>query len=282
MPEALVSPKKQKTSKNKANKGANGSKRRRESNAVAAEVETPQSKSAKKKRKSRGANETDTAKPSVTSPFATCTSSFYLPVSPIGQRTPLETVCAEYLSPLILTHFPPLQGVVLSYSNARFMDRPSSKAESNVPVLAKAIDEYAFTYAWVTADFLVLTSSRNTEIEGYVNVQSENHLGLICWNLFNASVERRRLPRSWKWMGGSIRNQNSTNEEGYYLDEDGTKIDGAVTFRIKDFESVPSHGKDNGFMSIEGTMLSEEEDMQLDKHRYSGAQDGEHSQRDLR
>lgn len=233
---------------------------------------------AKKKRKSKVVEAGTIDAGIAASAFATRTTSFYLPLSPIGQRQPIEIACAEYLSPLILTHFPPLQGVILAYSNARFTDGPIDTGIKGEVVLAKAIDEYAFSYAWVTADFLMLTASREVEIEGYVNVQSENHLGLICWNLFNASIERSRLPKGWKWMGDAVRaprsgngaSQDQVDVQGYYVNEQSEMVDGLVKFRVRDFESVPSHGIDNGFMSIEGTMLDPHEDKQVDMHRNRG------------
>ena len=250
-------------------------KRKREVNEKSAATPNSHREPVKKKRKSKiiEAGIIDAA-----SPFATRTTSLYLPLSPIGQRQPIEIACAEYLSPLILTHFPPLQGVVLAYSNARFTDGPINTGNNGQVILAKAIDEYAFSYAWVTADFLILTASREVAIEGYVNVQSENHLGLICWNLFNASIERSRLPKGWKWMGDGIRpsesgngvSQEQADVQGYYVNEQGDNVDGLLQFRVRDFESVPSHGVDNGFMSIEGTMLDPLEDKQLDMQRNRG------------
>jgi len=266
--------------KQKAHEGTNPSssqtpKRKREVNEKSAATPNSHREPVKKKRKSKiiEAGIIDAA-----SPFATRTTSLYLPLSPIGQRQPIEIACAEYLSPLILTHFPPLQGVVLAYSNARFTDGPINTGNNGQVILAKAIDEYAFSYAWVTADFLILTASREVAIEGYVNVQSENHLGLICWNLFNASIERSRLPKGWKWMGDGIRpsesgngvSQEQADVQGYYVNEQGDNVDGLLQFRVRDFESVPSHGVDNGFMSIEGTMLDPLEDKQLDMQRNRG------------
>ncbi len=87
----------------------------------------------------------------------------------------------------------------------------------------------------------------------------------MCWNLFNASIERQRLPKDWKWVGvegaaranRSLGGQGQYSEEGmgYFLDEEGNKVEGTVKFRVKDIES--SHDRERGFLSIEGTMLDE-------------------------
>jgi len=207
-------------------------------------------------------------------PFFTQTSSFYLALSPIGQRNPLEGLCAEHLSPLILTYYPPLKGVVLAYSNPRLSEQRPPGAVDKTPILSRAIEEYAVTYVWLTAEFTVLRPARGSLIEGYVTVQSPNHLGLVCWNLFNANIERRRLSRNWRWQsrGGatraasdSIRREGSAapgqdDGEGHFVDENGVKVEGMVEFRLRDFDIAPEMGKEKGFTSIEGTMLSDEEE----------------------
>ena len=216
------------------------------------------------------------------SPFHVQTSSLYLPLSPITQLYPLKGLCAEHLSPLILTYYSPFHGVVLSYSNVRLSEHPSTSESTPGKVLARSVDEYAVSYIWVTADFLVFRPQRGGWIEGWVNLQNEGHLGLVCWNLFNASIERKRLPKSWRWVrAGTESTQQETKSrnlpaeesvsqkidvdgltegEGYFEDSEGKKIEGAIRFRVRDLESTSSSDKEKGFLSIEGSMLSDEEE----------------------
>lgn len=220
-----------------------------------------------------------------TSPFHIQTSSLYLPLSPISQLHPLKGLCAEHLSPLILTYYSPFHGVVLSYSNVRLSEHPSTSASVTGQVLARSVDEYAVSYTWVTADFLVFRPKRGGWIEGWVNLQNEGHLGLVCWNLFNVSIERKRLPKSWKWVRAGAEStqqekkkrkekvdesvsqetdvEGVTEAEGYFEDSDGNKIEGAIRFKVRDLESSSSSDKEKGFLSIEGSMLSDEEEMEL-------------------
>lgn len=205
------------------------------------------------------------------SPFHTQTASLYLPLAPISQRKPLEGICAEHISPLILTYYPPLSGVILSYSNARMSENPFQDDGSET--LLQCIDEYAVSWAWVTADFLLFKPERGGELEGYINLQNEGHLGLVCWNLFNASIERQRLPEDWEWVGvdkatkpiDSILPTGSGNYAeagiGYFVDGEGNKIEGTIKFRVKDIES--SHDRERGFLSIEGTMLEKKAEKDL-------------------
>ncbi|KAI9777526.1 MAG: hypothetical protein M1839_008820 [Geoglossum umbratile] len=200
-------------------------------------------------------------------PFYLQKSSLYLPLSPISYSYPLQGICAEHLSPLILTYYPPFHGVIISYSNPTLSENPPRDSDDTKgPVLAKSVDEYAASFVWVTADFLIFKPQRNQWIQGWVNLQSEGHIGLVCWNLFNASIERKRLPKEWKWVGGKAKrradSENGTDEgdgeaEGYYVDGSGEKVEGLVEFKVRDCETVRE--RDKGFLSIVGTLRGGDE-----------------------
>ncbi|KAL8769129.1 MAG: hypothetical protein Q9209_004763 [Squamulea sp. 1 TL-2023] len=228
------------------------------------------------------------------SPFHQQTASLYLPIPPIAQSHPLQGICAEYLSPLILTYYSPLRGVILSFHNARLStDAQQDLSVQDEPALAQAIDEYAAPHVWVIADFLVFRPQRGNAIEGWINLQNEGNIGMVCWNFFNATIERKRLPKDWKWIPGGLDVGGSTRKkkklkgsersdpmeidqdetltqingvsdiEGHFEDGDGRRIPGLVHFTVKDVESSRSSGGDTGFLSIEGTMLGEVEERRL-------------------
>jgi DNA-directed RNA polymerase I subunit RPA43 len=205
--------------------------------------------------------------PENVSPFHLQTSSLFLPLAPISQKKPLEGLCAEHLSPLILTYYPPLAGVLLSYHNARLSEKPFGNDGSS-DVLLQNIDEYAVSWAWVTAEFLLFKPEKGAWLEGFVNLVSEGHIGIVCWNLFNASIERKRLPADWTWKGVEGREEGDGEEDVYaeggmgaWVDGEGKVVEGMVKFRVREIES--SHDRERGFLSIEGTMLSEEKENEL-------------------
>lgn len=197
--------------------------------------------------------------PSSDSPFHIQTSSLFLPLAPISQQYPLEGICAEHISPLILTYYPPFDGVVLAYNNARLSDQPFG--DDGAAVALHSIDEYAVSWTWLTAEFLLFRPQKGQWLEGQVNLQNEGHVGLICWNLFNASIERQRLPADWEWWEGDELAEAEDEQTGYYVDADGAKISGSIRFRVKDMES--SHDKGGGFLHIEGTMLDDDGEAKL-------------------
>lgn len=291
--------KKRHSNKTKAPELENGLARVKKRKRHADDAETERA-SPKKQRRRDGSQvhlQTDVAKVAVQrdSPFHRQTSSLFLPLSPIVQLHPLEGLCAEHLSPLLLTYYAPFRGVVLSYANVRLSEHPTLSADDDGPVLAKSIDECGASFIWLTADFLLLRPRRDQWIEGWINLQNESHVGLVCWNLFNASIERQRLPKDWTWsgVGGRMSLKKGAEEtssgdaqaaddddrgQGYFVDGEGRRIEGLLRFRIKDTEAAYSN--DRGFLNIEGTLLDHEAESMLLEREQSAAGVKEHLSQD--
>lgn len=225
------------------------------------------------------------------SPFHEETYALFLPLSPISYQHPIQGLCAEHLSPLILTFYPPFNGVILSYSNTRLTSAPTSDSSAGSPgsILAKSVDEYAVSFVWIIVDFLIFRARRHNLMEGWINLQNEGNLGLVCWNFFNVSIERRRLPKAWTWIPGrvafrgmrkhqgdemgiqsdregegeTVQLDDGDTGEGHFADEYGNKVEGLIRFRVTDVETSRSADRENGFLGIEGTMLDEQEEKEL-------------------
>jgi DNA-directed RNA polymerase I subunit RPA43 len=226
-------------------------------------------------------------------PFFTQAISLYVPFFPIGFDKPLTNVAAQHLDPLLNHYSPVLRGVLLSYANLNLSDRPAKASITHpptdqTPALLHSIDEYAVGFGWLTFDAHLFVPSRGSWMEGVVQLQSEGHIGVVCWNKFNASIEAKRLPEGWSWVdlskGGPKPNhitfsddnegeqQDQEEEEdmldgeelqvveqihttGYWVNEKGRKVSGKLRFRIKNFD-VGLAG-DYGYLSIEGTCLDD-------------------------
>jgi DNA-directed RNA polymerase I subunit RPA43 len=210
------------------------------------------------------------------SPFIQQTTSFYLALSPIAHHFPLEGLCAEHISPLILTYYAPLKGVVLSYNDPRLSESPEkgakvSKGKDSKTVLGTSVDEYAVTFVWLTVDLLIFKPQRGTVLEGYVNLQNESILGLICYNYFNAGIERSRLPKDWQWVEDETTEESEEmsrkrrNAAGHYVNVEGNKVEGKIIFKVKDFEATAGAETGSGSINIYGTLLTESEDAKVDE-----------------
>lgn len=96
--------------------------------------------------------------------------------------------------------------------------------------MAQSIDEYAVSYIWLTCEFTIFRPVRGSTLEGDVNLQSESVLGLMCYNYFNAAIDREKLPADWTWDGES------------WVNGAGKQVDGRITFEVEDFEASGQDG----------------------------------------
>ncbi|KAK3904131.1 hypothetical protein C8A05DRAFT_13975 [Staphylotrichum tortipilum] len=235
-------------------------------------------------------------------PFFTQAISLYVPFFPVGFDKPLTNVAAQHLDPLLNHYSPVLRGVLLSYSNLNLSDRPAKASLTHpptdqTPALLHSIDEYAVGFGWLTFDAHLFVPSRGSWMEGVVQLQSEGHIGVVCWNKFNASIEAKRLPEGWSWFdlskGGPKHNHSTWSDDnedgqqgqeeeedmldgeelqvveqihttGYWVNENGRKVTGKLRFRIKNFD-VGLAG-DYGYLSIEGTCLDDKAEKALASH----------------
>ncbi len=70
---------------------------------------------------------------------------------------------------------------------------------------------------------------------GRVILQSEGHLGVLCWDRFNASIEARRLPRGWHFVDLALREERAKKSRAMGMappqqppqEEDGAEADGS-------------------------------------------------------
>jgi DNA-directed RNA polymerase I subunit RPA43 len=257
-------------------------------------------------------------------PVHYATVSLYLPISPITFHDPILGVCAEYLSPLLLSYYAPVKGVVLGYKDVKLSSkRPRFSSHSKKvkyeegdegDILAVATDEYAAPLVWVTATFLVFRPLRGVRIPGCVNMMTESHVGFVCFNTFTASVPKHRLPKGWSWVwdeddnpatsknkerrianieesingtgseedgAATSRQSNGTSlpslsrrnvikgatGRGNWIDESGEQIPKELWFTIREFELATWGDAGTNFISLKGTLLSEEDDAEVDKQR---------------
>ena len=207
-------------------------------------------------------------------PFFTQTVSLYEPLYPNGWAQPVSACESQYLHQLRNRYVPTLRGVLLDYKNVSFGASPGrtdAATEDDETSCVASRNEFGAGFGWITADMELFVPSRGAWMEGSVNLQTEGHIGVVCFGRFNASIEARRLPSDWSWVPnespdaagfeetaslitadehGVTRQLHST---GFWTDADGDKIKGRIRFRIRNFD-VGTTGK-TSYLSLEGTML---------------------------
>ncbi|KAK1247532.1 hypothetical protein MKX07_002441 [Trichoderma sp. CBMAI-0711] len=215
-------------------------------------------------------------------PFYSQTVSLYEPIYPIGWSQPVTNAEYQHLQHLKNKYVPALRGVLLNYKNVALGENPGRKGAATSDddqTVVKSINEYAVGFGWITAEVELFVPSRGAWMEGTINLQTEGHIGVVCFGQFNASIEARRLPSSWKWVSndnpeahgmeetasvitsddhGLVRQIHST---GFWVDADGNKVKGKIHFRIRNFDVGVSG--ETSYLSLEGTMLDKEAEKAL-------------------
>ncbi|CEJ80595.1 hypothetical protein VHEMI00770 [[Torrubiella] hemipterigena] len=223
-------------------------------------------------------------------PFFSQTVSLYEPIYPVGWEQPVTSAEFQYLRHLLNRYVPSLRGVLMSYTNVTLGPNPNRKGaakDDESPTTLLSRGEYAVGYGWITADVELFVPSRGAWMEGSVNLQTEGHIGVVCFGKFNASIEARRLPRGWKWISnddpeaegieetgsviapdehGVVRQINST---GFWVDDNGDKVKGKLRFRIRNFDVGVSG--ETTYLSLEGTMLDKKTERVLVKEEAEAA-----------
>ncbi|KAF2856426.1 hypothetical protein T440DRAFT_439486 [Plenodomus tracheiphilus IPT5] len=200
----------------------------------------------------------------------------YVSLSPACLATPLPAVCASIFSPLLLSYFPPARGIVLAYTDVELHDSPDtededddSKKNKGQELLLRHIDEYSSPFLWASATFLVFRPKRNTSLTGTLTHQSRTHISLSYLNTFPVSVLAAHLPSTWSWHAETA-NRMKKGWDGRISDEGGwwviegegmVKNGRGLEVRIRDFEGrMDGKGRGKGFLRIEGSLLSVEEE----------------------
>jgi DNA-directed RNA polymerase I subunit RPA43 len=216
--------------------------------------------------------------------FHTERISQYVSIPPLCLSDPFSAVCATVLSPLLLTYFPPANGVVLAYEDVDLSSTPPSapaaksrskhaqhdsglKDSHAEPLLLKHVDEYAAPFLWATASFLVWRPVRNAYLQAHITDQAKTHITLAHLNTFPVSILKEHMPADWSWHqneSGKVKkgwDDRLSDEGGWWVNGKGKKVEGELRVRIRDVDGrMDGKGKGKGFLRVDGSLLSQEEE----------------------
>lgn len=171
--------------------------------------------------------------------------SLQLPIPAVSLGSTMSSLLALHLAPLLLTYFPPAQGIVLGFSDPVLSATPDSglnlplvapkdgETPGKLEILARTADEFGVSWVWLTANFLVFRPERGDELFGWTNVTSEGFVGLVSYNYFQTAVGKNRIPENWSWNGPNkepVQTQKKKGRKAKLRDEDNlgdTPMDGA-------------------------------------------------------
>ncbi|OBZ84940.1 DNA-directed RNA polymerase I subunit rpa43 [Choanephora cucurbitarum] len=131
---------------------------------------------------------TTTSLPTVSSSFSEVVVKLYLHLAPMWSGKTMEGV-NEQLNAFLMKYLPEVDGIVLAHSDVKF-----------VTDKGKILYDSPFFHFFVTVKFLVWKPKRGSKLVGRINLQSEDHIGLLIYGTFNASIPKSRIPSSvYEW-----------------------------------------------------------------------------------
>ncbi|GMM36338.1 DNA-directed RNA polymerase I subunit [Saccharomycopsis crataegensis] len=196
--------------------------------------------------------------------FHTVTAKLYISLAPMFFNDPIKGVKQQHLDPLLMSYFSEARGIILSYSNIKFLK--DNYSDDGASLLGTIKFDTPFAFMWISVNFLVWRPMVGDIIKGYSYMQSPSHIGLLIHDTFNANIKKYYIPNNWEFVpNADDENQETEGEEesgnnlrslGYWVDENGVKVDGELQFTIR---AIHSAGK---FVSVEGTLIKpgQEED----------------------
>jgi DNA-directed RNA polymerase I subunit RPA43 len=169
--------------------------------------------------------------------------SLHLSIPAISLSTGLNSIMAFHLGPLLLTYFPPVNGIVIGYSDPVLSSTkpskissprsaPSTSSQNEPPhkshqILAKAADDFGVAWVWLTVTFLVFAPRKGDDLRVWSNVASAGYVGCLSYNVFQVNLGKDRIPEGWSWQGPA-REPQKRRKKGRLRDEGTNGDDGEI------------------------------------------------------
>ncbi|ORZ41407.1 hypothetical protein BCR44DRAFT_1006045 [Catenaria anguillulae PL171] len=114
--------------------------------------------------------------------FSKVTAKFYLHLAPKFVNDPMKGV-EDHLNRMLLKFNKDIGGVIMSYTNVQLLtDR------------ATILFDSPFMHFHIACDLVVFAPAVGSRIRGVINKQSQTHIGLLVFNLFNVSIGNSDIP----------------------------------------------------------------------------------------
>lgn len=188
--------------------------------------------------------------------FHRVTTRLYVSLAPVFFNEPINGIEQQHLNPLLMTFFPETKGVILAYSNVKFLNQNYAVDHDSVSLVGTVKYDTPYVFMWISVDFLVWRPKVGDVIEGYSYMQTPSHIGLLVLDGFNASIKKYSIPSNWEFVANAVDEGNETSEEsgnirsmGHWVDENGVKVEAELKFTVK---ALHTTGK---LVSLEGTLL---------------------------
>ncbi|ORZ20257.1 hypothetical protein BCR42DRAFT_408339 [Absidia repens] len=140
------------------------------------------------------------------SSFSEVVITLYIHLAPMWSGKPMDGV-NEILNAFLMKHVPEVDGIVLAHSDIELMSEKG-----------KVLYDSPFCHFFITARLLVWKPKKGSKLVGRINLQSQDHIGLLIYGTFNASIPKSRISSDkYEWR--------PSEEDG---DDDGEENDDQI------------------------------------------------------
>ncbi|CDH51781.1 hypothetical protein RO3G_05052 [Lichtheimia corymbifera JMRC:FSU:9682] len=147
---------------------------------------------------------TTTPKSTSYSAFSEIVGKLYVHLAPMWAGNVMEGV-TEQLNAFLMKYVPQLDGIVLAHSDTELITE-KGQIRNDSP----------FCHFFIRVKFLVWKPKKGTKLVGRINLQSQDHIGLLIFGTFNASIPKARIPSdTYEW-----RSSVDSSEEPVTKDQD--------------------------------------------------------------
>ncbi|KAI9272475.1 hypothetical protein BY458DRAFT_474302 [Sporodiniella umbellata] len=165
---------------------------------------------------------TNTIDLSTASSFSEVVAKLYIHLAPMWAGKTMEGV-NEQLNAFLMKYVPEVDGIVLAHSDVKFV---SDKG--------KIMYDSPYCHFFISVKFLVWKPKKGSKLVGRINLQSEDHIGLLIYGTFNASIPKSRIPSSiYEWKVSEEDTLAETDEVVEEEDEESDKSNSEIRKRTQ-------------------------------------------------
>ncbi|KAG0066690.1 hypothetical protein BGZ89_006989 [Linnemannia elongata] len=119
----------------------------------------------------------------VAGPFVEVQTKLYIHLPPCFANKPIEGI-HEQLNGFLMRYMPQVDGVVLAHSDLKLL-QTSGRIMYDSP----------YCHFWISVKLLVWRPVKGSTLYGTINLQSPDHIGLLLYGTFNASIPSEFIPK---------------------------------------------------------------------------------------
>ncbi|KAF9912907.1 hypothetical protein EC991_007519 [Linnemannia zychae] len=182
-----------------------------------------------------------------TGPFMEVQAKLYIHLPPCFTSKPIEGI-QEQLNGFLMRYMPQVDGVVLAHSDLKLL-QTSGRIMYDSP----------YSHFWISVKLLVWRPVKGSTLSGTINLQSPDHIGLLLYGTFNASIPSEFIPKD-KYVFNPNKSANNdesnsmatslmTGEWVHKSTDESIGHEGVIEFEVSDLVRT------NDMLTVTGSLM---------------------------